>query len=115
MTNFDATHDSRKSRATNRSGGSRSRARDVSRPKVEEKAKVKQPEKVAKVRLLQTRIIYLNALTVFLTVVFLQVMMFYFTAVPMTNGILMSTGSSVAYFVLSILTLLFLYECHEAT
>lgn len=42
-------------------------------------------------------------------------MMFIFNAVPMTNGILMSTGSSITYFVMSIVTLIFLYECHEAT
>lgn len=40
MQNLDGTYKSRESRNTNRSGGSRSRARDVSRPVVEEKAKV---------------------------------------------------------------------------
>ena len=41
-------------------------------------------------------------------------MMFLFNAVPMTNGILMSAGASVTYFVMSFVTLIFLYECHEA-
>jgi hypothetical protein len=56
----------------------------------------------------------LNSFTIVLTVIFLQVMMFLFNAVPMTNGILMSAGASVTYFVMSIVTLIFLYECHEA-
>lgn len=59
-------------------------------------------------------IIYLNALTVILVVIFLQIMMFIRNAVPLTTGILMSSASSVTYFVMSIITLLFLYACHEA-
>ena len=55
----------------------------------------------------------MNAFTAFSTVIFLILMML-FNAVPMTNGILMSTGSSITYFVMAIVTLLFLYECHEA-
>ena len=34
-------------------------------------------------------------------------------AVPMTNDILMSSGSSVTYFVMSLITLIFLFACHE--
>ena len=55
----------------------------------------------------------INILTVFLTVVFLEIMMLR-NAVPMTNGILMYAGSSVSYFVVSLLNLLFLYANHEA-
>jgi hypothetical protein len=40
--------------------------------------------------------------------------MFVQNAVPMTNGILMSTTSSITYFVMSIITLFFLFGCHEA-
>lgn len=58
--------------------------------------------------------IYLNALTVILVVIFLQIMMLFRNAVPLTDGILMSTASSITYFVMSIVTLLFLYGCHEA-
>jgi hypothetical protein len=39
--------------------------------------------------------------------------MFVQNAVPMTNGKLMSAGSSITYFVMSLVTLLFLYACHE--
>jgi len=40
--------------------------------------------------------------------------MFVQNAVPMTNGILMSKASSITYFVMSIVTLIFLFGCHEA-
>jgi hypothetical protein len=40
--------------------------------------------------------------------------MFVQNAVPMTNGILMSRASSITYFVMSIITLIFLFGCHEA-
>jgi hypothetical protein len=40
--------------------------------------------------------------------------MFIKNAVPMTNGIDMSVGSSITYFIMSLLTLVFLYGCHEA-
>jgi len=40
--------------------------------------------------------------------------MFVQNAVPMTNGILMSTPASITYFVMSIITLFFLFCCHEA-
>jgi uncharacterized membrane protein len=40
--------------------------------------------------------------------------MFVQNAVPMTNNILMSTGSSITYFVMSLVTLVFLYGFHEA-
>lgn len=40
--------------------------------------------------------------------------MFVKNAVPMTNGILMSKGSSITYFVMSLVTLFYLYACHEA-
>lgn len=56
----------------------------------------------------------LNALTALLCVIFLQVLMFVKNAVPMTNGILMSQGSSITYFIMSLVTLLYLYACHEA-
>ena len=55
----------------------------------------------------------LNILTVFCTVIFLYILMIFRNAVPMTNGILMATGSSVTYFVMSMITLLFLFACHE--
>ena len=35
-------------------------------------------------------------------------------AVPMTDGILMNAASSVTYFVLSLISLIFLYANHEA-
>jgi len=41
-------------------------------------------------------------------------MMFVQNAVPMTNGILMSNASSITYFVMSIITIFYLYGCHEA-
>ena len=41
-------------------------------------------------------------------------MMFFRNAVPLTNDILMSNASSITYFVMSIITLFFLYGCHEA-
>lgn len=40
--------------------------------------------------------------------------MFVQNAVPMTNNILMSTTSSITYFVMSLITLVFLYGFHEA-
>jgi hypothetical protein len=34
-------------------------------------------------------------------------------AVPMTNDILMSSSSSITYFVMSLITLIYLFACHE--
>lgn len=59
-------------------------------------------------------IIYLNALIAFLVVIFLQIMMFIRNAVPLTNGVLMSVGSSITYFVLSIFTLILLFASYES-
>jgi len=42
-------------------------------------------------------------------------MMLFKGAVPLTNGILLSSTTSITYFVMSIITLFFLYGCHEAT
>jgi ABC-type nickel/cobalt efflux system permease component RcnA len=41
--------------------------------------------------------------------------MLFKNAVPLSNGILLSTTTSITYFVMSIVTLFFLYGCHEAT
>lgn len=79
----------------------------------EEIVKKERPEEVKAVISKQKLIIYINALTTFLVVIFLQIMMFVQNAVPLTNGILMSVGSSITYFILSILTLLVLFACHE--
>jgi hypothetical protein len=38
----------------------------------------------------------------------------YNNAVPMTNGILMDAGSSLTYFIMSLITIIFLYANHEA-
>ena len=61
----------------------------------------------------QKVIVFINALTLFLTCVFLLMMMLFKNAVPLTNDILMSTSYSIAYFVMSIITLFFLNFCHE--
>ena len=61
----------------------------------------------------QKIIVFINALTLFLTCVFLLMMMLFKNAVPLTNDILMSTSYSITYFVMSIITLFFLYFCHE--
>ena len=37
-----------------------------------------------------------------------------YNAVPMTDGILMNAASSVTYFVMSLISLIFLYANHEA-
>ena len=34
-------------------------------------------------------------------------------AVPMTNDILMSSSASITYFVMSLVTLIYLFACHE--
>lgn len=52
-------------------------------------------------------------LTVFCDVIFLQILMLK-NAVPMTDGILMNAASSVTYFVMSLVSLIFLYANHEA-
>ena len=77
--------------------------------------KKKDQEKVTSVQKKQAMVIYLNSFTVFCTVIFLQIMMFLRNAVPMTNDILMSNASSITYFIMSIVTLIFLKGCHEAS
>ena len=58
-------------------------------------------------------ITFFNVLTVFCDIIFLQILMLN-NAVPMTDGILMNKNFSVTYFVMSLVTLLFLYANHEA-
>ena len=70
------------------------------------------PERVNEVQNFQSFVIILNAFTVFLTVIFLMILMLR-NIVPMTNDILMSSASSVTYFVMSLITLLFLFASHE--
>ena len=111
---FHATKKSQQSQGYNSNTSSRAKAHDQSRRKVAADERKQDPEKVEAIVTLQGRIIFLNSFTIVLTVIFLQVMMFLFNAVPMTNGILMSAGASVTYFVMSGVTLIFLYECHEA-
>ena len=60
----------------------------------------------------QSLTVGLNAFTVFCTVIFLQILVL-LNAVPMTNDILMSSSASITYFVMSLVTLIYLFACHE--
>ncbi|TNV78195.1 hypothetical protein FGO68_gene8390 [Halteria grandinella] len=53
------------------------------------------------------------ALTTFLTIIFLQILAFAQNAVPQTNNIAISSGASLTYFILSFVTLGFLYCQYE--
>lgn len=100
-----------------RSVGSRgrpSKRENQNRPVAPKVVKKVDQQRVAAVKARQTLVISLNALTAILVVIFLQVMMFVRNAVPLATGILMSTASSVTYFVMSLATLAFLFGCHEA-
>lgn len=77
------------------------------------KPKEQNSERVKSVQTRQALVICLNAFTFICVVIFLQIMMFVQNAVPLTNGILMSSASSITYFVMSILTMFFLFACHE--
>ena len=57
--------------------------------------------------------IIFNAFTAIITVVFLLIMMMR-NVVPITNNILISSGISVTFFVMSLVTLIFHFICHEA-
>ncbi|CDW77782.1 UNKNOWN [Stylonychia lemnae] len=51
--------------------------------------------------------------TVFITIIFLQVLAYAQNAVPQTNGIAVSAGASIAYFILTFITLFVLYLQYE--
>jgi len=50
---------------------------------------------------------------VFITILFLQILAFLKNSVPQINGILVSIATSITYFILSLLTLFFLYMQYE--
>lgn len=68
---------------------------------------------VQSVQSFQFCITAINVLTIFCDIIFLQILMLR-NAVPMTDGILMNSRSSVSYFVIALINLIFLYANHEA-
>ena len=58
-------------------------------------------------------VLTINTLTIFCTVIFLQVLMFLKNAVPITTNIHIGSGISLTYFIMSLITLIFLFATHE--